>query len=146
MIGGSPTRQWPAARSRPTTARSWTAVTAVASSAGCSRTASRIAVQLVGPLSSASSVCPSVDFADDIDAVGGAINPRQTVKKNVVLREAFERGSHNPESDVAKNVHSRRAVLAAAESFLHQNLTEDIYLICADAARLIRIRHLKTEF
>jgi hypothetical protein len=53
MIGGFPTRQWPAARSRPTTARSWSAVTAVASSAGPNRTASRIAVQLVGPLSSA---------------------------------------------------------------------------------------------
>ena len=46
---GSPGRQCPAARSRSTTSRSWTAVTAVASSAGPRRTASSTAVQLLRP-------------------------------------------------------------------------------------------------
>src|SRR5258707_671284 len=49
----SPSRQCPAAASRPTTPRTWAAVTSVSSSPGPSRTASSGAVQLVRPGSSA---------------------------------------------------------------------------------------------
>lgn len=88
-----------------------------------------------------------VDFADQIDAVVDAVDSRETVKQNVVLRKAFERRGHYSESDIAEHIEPRRVVfVAAAESFLHENFAENVYLIRPDAARLIRIRHLKTEF
>ena len=52
-MSGSPSRQCPAAMIRATTSRTWAAVTAVASSAGPSRTASSGSVHEVRPGSSA---------------------------------------------------------------------------------------------
>ena len=52
-MSGSPSRQCPAAMIRPATSRIWPAVTAVASSAGPSRTASSGLVHDVRPGSSA---------------------------------------------------------------------------------------------
>ncbi|KQX30939.1 hypothetical protein ASD97_14080 [Streptomyces sp. Root63] len=51
-MGGSPVCHWPAAMRRSTTPLNWAVVTAVASSAGPSRTASKIAVQDVAAGSS----------------------------------------------------------------------------------------------
>ena len=52
-MSGSPSRQCPASMIRITTSRTWAAVTAVASSAGPSRTASSGSVHDVRPGSSA---------------------------------------------------------------------------------------------
>ncbi len=94
----------------------------------------------------AARVGASVDFADEIDALVNAENSRQTVKQNVVLRESFNRRSHNSQTEIAENIDARSFSGAFAKLFLRQNFAENVDLIRADAARLIGIRQLETEF
>lgn len=87
----------------------------------------------------------AVYLAHDVDVVGNAIDPRKAVEDDIILRETIERCGHQPDADVAHQIHSRRAANDASELFLHNDLAEDIDLIRPDTFSLIRIRHLEAE-
>ena len=153
QISGSPSLQCLAVTSRPTTSRSWAAVTAVASSAAPSRTASSSAVQDVRPASSAATneygqpgmnwsaerPRPSVDVAEEPLRAGGGVRAqpvRDVHREHDPLvgrrrdRQRAERDPHPGEVDgpVVDRVVERAvpAPVLRHERELHQRLDRPV--------------------